>query len=415
MTEQTSAGELLPGWCTETFLRSSPDIRYKIAYGGRGSGKSWAFAIMLLMRAAYKPIRILCARELQNSIRDSVHTLLKDQIQNVGMQAHFVITDKEIRGRNGSLILFKGLRGMRNDASEIKSLEGIDICWIDEAQMISGASLETLLPTIRKPSAEIWFTMNPQMASDPVYQMILQPPDNSVVRKVNWNDNPWFHQTSLVAEKDYKRKVDPEGYRHIWEGECRSYSDAQILKDKYVIDVFEPQPGWAVYQGADWGFSQDPTTLVRCYVHERTLYIHREAYEVGREIDHTPALFDKVSDQFYDARQVITRADPARPETISFMKRHGYPNIVASVHWKGVIEDGIAFLRSFETIVIHPQCKYAIEEASLWSFAVDKQTGDVLPKVASGSDHIWDAVRYALAPLIKRKNIPAVTGNIAGL
>lgn len=408
--EKNSAGELLPSWCEESFLRSSPNVRYKIAYGGRGSGKSWAFAIMLLIRAAYKPIRILCARELQNSVKDSVHTLLKDQIKSMGMQAHFEITDREIRGRNGSSMLFKGLRGMRNDASEIKSMEGVDICWIEEAQMISAASLETLLPTIRKPNAEIWFTMNPSMASDPVYQMILKPPDNAVVRKVNWNDNPWFHETSLVAEKDYKLKVDPEGYRHVWEGECRSYSDAQILKHKYEIDVFDPQPHWQVYQGADWGFSQDPTTLVRMYVDGNVLYIHREAYEVGREIDKTPELFDEVSDEYFDARSVITRGDPARPETISYLKRHGYPNIISHSHWKGSVEDGVQFLRSFEKIIIHPRCKHSIEEASLWSFQIDKKTGDVLPKVQDGNDHIWDAVRYGLAPLIKKRTIPMVTG-----
>ena len=370
---------------------------------------------MALMRSAYKPVRVLCARELQNSIKDSVNTLLKDQIERLGMQAHFDVGEREIRGRNGSLFLFKGLRGIRNDASEIKSLEGIDICWIEEAQMISAASLETLLPTIRKPRSEVLFTMNPQMATDPVYQMILTPPDNAVVRKVNWNDNTWFNETSLVSEKDYKRRVDPEGYRHVWEGECRSYSDSQILKHKYEIDTFTPQPHWPVYQGADWGFSQDPTTLIRVYVWENVLYLHREAYEVGREIDDTPGLFDQVSDEHYNARSVVTRADPARPETISYMKRHGYPNLTRAVHWKGVIEDGIAYLRGFEKIVIHPQCKHAIDEAGLWSFQIDKKTNDVLPKVAAGNDHIWDAVRYALAPLIKKKNISTVTGNIPGL
>lgn len=413
--ERNSAGERLPAWCTETFLRSEPNVRYKIAYGGRGSGKSWAFAIMLLMRAAYKPVRVLCARELQNSVRDSVHTLLKDQIVALGVTAHFQVKEREIVGRNGSSIIFKGLRGMRNDASEIKSLEGVDICWVEEAQMISAASLETLLPTIRKPNAEIWFTMNPSLATDPVYEMVQTPPANAVTRKVNWNDNPWFHETSLVAEKDYKQRVDPEGYRHVWEGECRSYSDAQILKQKYIVDVFEPQPYWSVYQGADWGFSQDPTTLLRVYVHEATLFVHREAYAVGCEIDNTPALFDTVSDDYFDARQVLTRGDPARPETISYLNRHGYPNIKSHSHWKGSVEDGIQFLRSFETIVIHPQCKHAIEEASLWSFKIDKRSGDVLPQVQDGNDHCWDAIRYALAPLIKKRTIPMVTGNIAGL
>jgi len=411
-----SDGDVLPDWCTETFLAASPEIRHKIAYGGRGSGKSWAFAIMLLLRCIFRPVRVLCARELQVSIRESVHALLVDQILRLGLTAHFDIYEREIRGKNGSLIMFKGLRGMRNDASAIRSLEGVDICWIEEAQYISADSLETLLPTIRKKSAEIWYTMNPNLASDPVYRMIETPPDNAVVQKVNWSDNPWFGETGMPAEREYKQRVDPDGYRHVWEGYCREYSDAQVLKGKYVVEPFEPREDWgAPLQGADWGFSQDPTVLVRVYVYERRLYVYAEAYEVGCEIDQTPALFDQVGDSRYRASDLVTRADPARPETISYMRRNGYPNLTAAPSWKNSVQDGVAHLRAYESIVIHPMCKHAVEEASLWSFKTDPRTGDVLPELKKGNDHTWDAIRYALAPLIQKKSSEVVAVTIDAL
>ena len=412
----TLAGNVLPDWCLETFLPASETVRHKICYGGRGSGKSWAFATMCVLRASVRPVRILCARELQVSIRDSVHALLVDQIARLNLQHKFEIYDREIRGTNGSLILFKGLRGMRNDASAIRSLEGIDICWIEEAQYISRDSIDTLLPTIRKKRAEIWYTLNPNLSTDPVYQMIEQLPDNAIARKVNWSDNPWFDETGLPDEREYKQRVDPDGYRHIWEGYCREYSDAQVLRGKYVIQPFEPMPDWGEpLQGADWGFSTDPTTLVRIFVFQNVLYLHREVYKVGCEIDQTPALFDLVSDGFFDARKIHTRGDPARPETISYLNRHGYPLIKSAPSWKGSVQDGVAFLRSFEQIVIHPDCKHAIEEASLWSFKVNKLTGDVLTDLADGNDHIWDAVRYALAPLIRRSEAQTVNVQVPSL
>ena len=167
------------------------------------SGKSWAFARMILIMSLHKRIRILCARELQNSIQESVHQLLVDQIHALGLTGAFQIFESKIISATGSDFLFKGLRGMKNNAQSIKSLEGVDICWIEEGQTISAASFQTLAPTIRKPGAEIWVTLNPDSDADAVYQLVKNPPDGSIVRKVNWEDNPWFAQTSLSAGAEY--------------------------------------------------------------------------------------------------------------------------------------------------------------------------------------------------------------------
>lgn len=417
LTQKSSAGEILPPWAIEHFLPTAEGCRYKIAYGGRGSGKSWAFARMVLIRSVTRKIRVLCARELQNSIADSCHALITDQIASLGLENKFLVKDKEIIGVNGSEIMFKGLRGLRGDASGIKSLEGIDICWIEEAQMISAASMETLVPTIRKPKSEIWMTFNPQQESDPVYKLILSPPKNAVIKKVNYDSNPWFHETTLPEEMEWLRENDDDAYRHVWLGECREISDAQVLRGKYRIAEFEPDDDWdGPYQGADWGFSKDPTVLVRCWVHEKTLFIEREAYGVQCDIDVTPELFDApFHDYDIDPRLIITRADNARPETISFMKRHGYGNIVSVDKWKGSVEDGVAFLRAFDEIVIHPECPRTAEEAALWSYKVDRLSGDVLPKLVDKYNHCFDAVRYALAPLIKRREFQYEAIRIPGL
>ncbi len=371
--------------------------RYKIAYGGRGSGKSWTFARGLVLLAYKEPLRVLCARELQNSIQDSVHQLIKDQIEMMGLEAGFSVKEKGIYSHAGAQFLFKGLRGMKNNATQLKSLEGTDICWIEEGQTVSKSSMETLAPTIRKPGSEIWITFNPDQESDPVYQLSKNPPPGSIVRKVNYDENPWFPK-ELELERQWMQRTDPDAYAHVWEGHCRQYTDAQVLRGKWIVEPFTPGKDWnGPYYGADWGYAKDPTALVRCWIHESRLYIEHEAWAVGCEIDETPALFDTVP----EARQNLIRADSARPETISYMRRKGF-RIVGVKKGKGSVEDGVAHLRGYEKIIIHPRCAHAAEEARLWSFKVDKLSGDVLPRLEDKNNHCWDATRYALEPIIRR-------------
>lgn len=367
---------------------------------------------MLLLRASHRQVRILCARETQNSIQDSVHQLLVDQIEAMGMTPIFNIKENKITAYNGSEFLFKGLRGIKNNAQSIKSLEGVDICWIEEGSTISAESFQTLTPTIRKQNAEIWITMNPDQVTDPVYQMILNPPANAAIRKVNWYDNPWFNQTSLPSEREWMERTDPDAYAHVWGGECRQNTDSQVLKGKYTVQAFTPDSNWeGPYQGCDWGFSNDPTAFVRVWIHDRMLYVEHEAYGIGIEIDKLPVYFDAIP----NARDYTTRADSARPETISYLQRHGYSRLVAAEKWQGSVEDGVAYLRSFDKIIIHPRCIHTAEEARLWSYKIDRLSGDVLPVLVGKNDHTWDAIRYALAPLIRRKDAGVAGIQIRGL
>lgn len=371
--------------------------RYKTYYGGRGSAKSWSFAIAIILLMLRLPLRVLCTREYQNSIADSVYRLLVDTIARLKLEAAFNITRDSISSKLGGMILFKGLH---HNVQEIKSTEGIDICWVEEAELVSDYSWDVLIPTIRNKGSEIWTSFNTRDETDPTYKrMVLNPPPGAVVRKVSWRDNPWF-SPELRAEKDYAARVDPDAYQWIWEGMPRQVSDAQILRGKYKIEPFEPmQDVWSgPYYGADFGFSIDPSTLIKLWVWQRKIYIEAEVYGVGIEINDLPARFADIA----DAKKHTIRADNARPETISYLRNHGYPNIVGVDKWTGSVEDGIAHLRSYEEIVIHPRCKHTAEEARLWSYKVDRLSGDVLPVVKDGHDHCWDAVRYGLQPLIRR-------------
>lgn len=373
---------------------------YKVMYGGRGGLKSWGFARVAILIATQRKIRFLCCREFQNSIADSVHQTLRTQIEALGLERYYAITDKSIVSNTGSEFIFKGLH---SNTKSIKSTEGIGVAWVEEAATVAKESWQDLTPTVfRNQNAEIWVSFNPDQQTDPSSQMFIEHPIPSArVLKTSWRDNEHLPQT-MLDEKDYLARVDPDSYAHVWEGEYRLHSDAQVLKGKYFIEAFEPQKEWqGPYFGADWGYSVDPSALIRMYVHERTLYIEHEAYAVGCEIDNLPALFDKVP----ESRKYICRADSARPETISYMQRHGFPRIQSAYKWSGSIEDGVEHLRSYERIVIHPRCIYAAQEARLWSWKVDKTTGDVLPDLVDKHNHlICDSARYGLEPLIKRRD-----------
>lgn len=225
--------------------------RYKVYYGGRGGGKSWAFATALLIQGMQKPLRVLCAREYQNSIADSVHKLLCDVIERCGWDSWYTITKDRITGRNGTEFIFAGLH---HNVQEIKSKEGIDRCWVEEAHNVSAESWAVLLPTIRKDSSEIWISFNPQRVDDPTYDFVLHPRPDSIVEQVNYDRNPFF-PAALEAERRYMLEVDPEGYKHVWEGECITMTDALVFKDKFEIRAFETPRDARFYFGADWGFA----------------------------------------------------------------------------------------------------------------------------------------------------------------
>lgn len=370
--------------------------RYKVAYGGRGSGKSWSAARCLILKALESKIRILCTRQLQTSIANSVHKLLSDSIFELGFQDYFDITRDSIRCKNGSEFFFKGIQ---NNINEIKSIEGIDYCWVEEAQSVSEESWEVLIPTIRKENSEIWVTFNPDREEDATYsRFVTNPPPDSIVRLVNYNDNPWFPDV-LRKEMEYCKETDFAKYEHIWLGKTVIDTDLQVYHGKFELKEFDTPEDTTFYYGADWGFANDPTAVIRCFIKDQCLYIDYESGGVGVEFEELPQLFNAIP----DIRRWDIRADSARPETISYMSRQGY-RVKACPKWKGSVEDGIEYIRSFRRIYVHPRCKHTYEEFKFYSYKQDKNTGDVLPVVLDKNNHYMDALRYALNPYIQ-KNI----------
>jgi phage terminase large subunit len=372
--------------------------RYKCYYGGRGGGKSWGFALTLLAMGGESKKRVLCTREIQSSIRDSVHKLLCTCIDNHNLHNFYHITRDSINGRNGTEFIFHGLK---HDPLQIKSLEGVDICWVEEAQKITNESWEILIPTIRKKGSEIWLSFNPNLSTDPTYQrFVVNQRPNQLTRKINFDENPFFSDV-LQAEMEYQKELDYDDYLHIWEGECKTASDAQIFKNKYVIEDFDSPVSATYYYGLDWGFSQDPTAIIRCFIVGDDLYIDYEAGGTQVELDLTYKLIDSIP----DAKKHVIRADSARPESISFVRRQGYR--IESVHkWGGSIEDGIEHIRSFKKVHIHSRCMETASEFVKYSYKIDRLSEDVLPTIVDKHNHYIDALRYALQPMIKRKGQP---------
>lgn len=365
--------------------------RYKGAWGGRGSGKSHYFAEMLIEAHILDPnTSSVCVREIQKSLAQSVKRLLELKIHDLGVGDLFEIQEFVIKRRNGSgLILFQGMQNHTNDS--IKSLEGFDRAWVEEAQSISQRSLDMLRPTIRKPGSELWFSWNPSSPNDPIDQLLRgdNSPPGAVVVKVNWNDNPWFPEV-LRKEMEFDRARDLDKFAHVWGGEYLTRSNARVFRN-WRVDEFEA-PANAMFRfGADWGFATDPTVLIRCYVEGRTLYIDHEAYQVGCEIVDTPDLFLTVP----GAEKWPIVADSSRPETISHMKRNGFPKIMGAVKGPRSVEEGVEFLKSHD-IVVHPRCQHVIDELTHYAYKTDPTTNAVLPVLEDKHNHLIDALRYAL-------------------
>lgn len=367
------------------FLKPS---RYKGAYGGRGSGKSHAFAQYIVARCASAKTDVVCLREVQKSLKQSVKKLIESKIEALGLGGLFEIQHDRIKTPHGGIIIFEGLANHTSES--IKSLEGFDIAWFEEAQVASQRSLDLLRPTIRKPGSELIFSWNPRFDTDPIEQLLrgANPPPDSTVVEVNFVDNPWFPDV-LKDEMEYDKRRDPDKYAHIWLGNYVQNSEARVFRN-WSIEEFDSPPDAIHRLGADWGFAIDPTVLVRCHIIGRKLYIDYEAYRINCEITDTPSLFLSVP----DAEKWPITADSARPETISHMRRNGFPKIVPAVKGPKSVEEGVEWLKSFD-IVVHPRCQHTIDELTLYAYKTDPLTGKVLPILEDKDNHVIDAIRYA--------------------
>lgn len=362
--------------------------RYKGAHGGRGSGKSQFFADLWLEESVSRKLDFVCLRETLKSLEFSVKKLLESKIEHYNAGAYFEVQDRRILSQSGGVTIFEG---MQNHTSEsIKSLEGFDRAWFEEAQNASDKSLTLLRPTIRKPGSELWFGWNPRKATDPIDSLLRGEhlPPGAVVVKANYMDNPWLPQV-LRDEMEYDKRRDPDKYAHVWLGEYERNSEARVFRN-WEVEEFDLDPKAVLRQGADWGFSVDPTVLVQCWIEGRKLYVPFEAYRVGCEIVDTPALFMTVP----ESEKWPIVADSARPETISHMQKNGFPKIMSAVKGAKSLEEGVEFLKSFD-IVVHPRCVHLIDELTLYSYKTDPLTGMVMPKLDDKDNHVIDALRYA--------------------
>ena len=369
----------------EPLLKSA---RYRGAYGGRGSGKSWFFAELAIEESISRKTDIVCVREIQKSLDQSVKKLLELKIMQMGLSHRFTVKQSHIESDLGGMIIFQGMQN--HTADTIKSLEGYNVAWVEEAQSLSQRSLDLLRPTIRAPGSELWFSWNPNFPTDPVDVLLRgeNPPPDSIVVQANYRDNPWLPQV-LRDELEYDQKRDPDKFAHVWLGEYQRNSESRVFRN-WKVEEFDLPESTVFRLGADWGYAIDPSVLVRCSIEGKRLYVDHEAYLIGCEITQLPDLFDRVP----DARKWFITADSARPETISYMQRHGYPKINAAIKGPRSVEEGVSFLQSFD-IVVHPRCQHVIDELTLYSYKTDPLTGRVLPLLEDKHNHCIDSLRYA--------------------
>jgi phage terminase large subunit len=372
----------------EVFEPLLQPARYKGAYGGRGSAKSNFFADLWLEENIQAKYDFVCLRETLKSLEFSVKKLFESKISHFNAGDYFEVQDRRIFSKHGGVTIFEG---MQNHTSEsIKSLDGFDRAFFEEAQNASEKSLTLLRPTIRKPGSQLWFAWNPDLETDPIDRLLRgkEPPLDSIVVEANYMDNPWLPD-ELRAEMEYDKRRDPDKYAHVWLGKYRRNSEARVFKH-WKIEEFERPEGTVYRLGADWGFSVDPSVLIRSSIEGNRLYIDYEAWQVGCEIVNLPELFMSIP----EAEKWPITADSARPETISHMQKNGFPKIRAAIKGAKSLEDGVEWLKSFE-LIIHPRCKHLIDELTLYSYKTDPLTGEVLPILADKDNHCIDALRYA--------------------
>lgn len=394
----------LPPKLLPVFAPPRGALRYRGAFGGRGSGKSFSFAKMAAIFGAIEPLRILCTRELQNSIKESFHAELKNAINSdPWLSSCYEVGIDYIRGRNGTEVIFKGLR---HSMGSIKSLSQIDICIVEEAEDIPEAAWKDLTPTIRADKSEIWVIWNPKKKGSPTDKRFrLTNPPRCAIAEMNYSDNPWFPAVLDEERKSDRKRMDDADYTHVWDGAYLTRTDAQVFAGKFAVEEFAPHHVlWdGPYEGMDFGFSQDPTTGVKCWVNENVLYIEHEAGKVGLELNDTTELMCNKIPGFED---FSIRADSARPESISYLKKNPdkegrrLSRIEGVKKGPGSVEDGVTHIKSYDRIIIHPRCTAVAEEFREYSYKVDRLSGDILPAIVDDWNHYIDAIRYALRPIM---------------
>jgi phage terminase large subunit len=382
--------------------------RYKVAYGGRGSGKSWGFARALLALAIKHKLRILCAREVQRSIKQSVHQLLSDQIQAMGFGQYYEVLENEIRCVSGSQINFTGLAN--NTVESIKSFEGVDIVWVEEAQTVSKKSWDILIPTIRKPDSEIWVTFNPDLDSDDTYKrFVIDTPDNAKVVKVNWIDNPWFPKV-LNAERLHS-KATSDDYDNIWEGECKTAVDGAIYaneireaqENKRITNVpYDPELKVHVVMDLGWN---DSMSVILCQKGVSDLRIIKYIEDDHRTLDSYSAELKNLPynwGQMYLPHDGQTKDFKYGTSAEEIMRRHNWDvRIVPRLD----VESGIKLARiNFHRCYFDKSTERLIECLKHYRRSINATTNEPGAPLHDEYSHGADAFRYLCVSADKFSN-----------
>lgn len=412
----------LPAKLKPVFAKPRGSVLYRGAHGGRGSAKSYNFAKMAAIFGYIEPLRVLATREFQVSIKESFHAELKAAIQSEPwLEAGYDIGVDYIRGKAstnlGTEFIFRGLH--RNIGS-LKSLSGIDLTIVEEAEDVPEDSWLALEATVlRKPKSEIWPIWNPKIKGSPVDVRMrsgITEPDQVAMVELNWRDNPWFPKNLRLLREREEKRLDPGVYNWVWEGGYLENSNARVFRHVQK-GMFEVPEDALFLHGADWGYSIDPTVLVRAFIGTwngrtakydptgDTLFVSHERFEVGLEIDDTVADWDKlVPGQPGAARHWTVIADSANPQMISHLNRHGY-NVQGAVKGPNSVEEGVRFLQDYN-IVVHPRCENTLRELLGYMFKIDPLTNKVTPVLVDKDNHVIDSLRYAVEPI---RNPAAVT------
>ena len=370
--------------------------------GGRGGAKSEALAALGILESFIDDGVILCCREIQRSISDSLYASLISAIYKYQYESYFKILNNEITNLlTGARFIFVGLK---SNITSIKSINKLRVVLVDEAENVTDNSWSYLRPTPRYNQVRFYVVFNPRFEQDATWQQFIVNKDNRTLHiNISYKDNPWFPE-ALERQRQRDLRGDAGRYAWIWEGQFLKISDNSILAKKLKMLDFEINPIFGTpYIGIDWGFSVDPTAIIECYIFQDSLYIRNAASKVGLELDDTGAyLIDHVP----NVLKYTSRADCSRPETISKVKKE-IPLIKGCTKWKGSVEDGVVALQTFKAIYIHPDAQCCFAELAAYSYKTD-DSDNPTTDIEDKNNHYADALRYAIEPIIKHQSTPRV-------
>lgn len=389
---------LVPSWLAPIYAN---DFTYIVLHGGRGGGKSYCIADYLIVKSfVFNNCHFLCAREVQESLEETVYSVLEEKIEELGVSSYFDFkVNKVINKLTKVEFLFKGLWRRPNS---IKGIPNLKLIWIDEASDISKKSWDILVPTmVRNHGCQMICTFNPQYRTDIIYKEFVenQTRAKSYVKEVSYLDNPYQLPKEFYEEAERLKKKDPEEYAHIYGGKCIVNSTARVFKpgiDWEVKEFIEPEYGVTPRFGVDFGFSRDPLFGVRLYIKDRCIYVTHEA--VAKELDvHKTGRF--LEDNLPDVINGYLYCDSASPAYISALRNYGL-NAIGAEKGKNSIEEGVRYMKAHDKIYINPRCINLIENMTLYSHKLDRG-GDVTRDIEDKHNDGTDAVRYALEKLMK--------------